>query len=90
MFMCKICLLNLEAMFNVEMDLSNYFTYVHVLELLLFIATIITYDIYLSYMFILFGIRIFNIYKYIESMSLISLSLQQNIHGTSKIDTSQA
>jgi hypothetical protein len=58
--MCKICLLHLQAMFNFEINLSNYFTYLHVLELLL--TTIITYDIYLSYMFILFGIRIFNIY----------------------------
>jgi small basic protein len=65
MFMCKICLLHLQAMFNVEMDLSNYFTYLHILELLLFIAAIITYDIYLSYIFVLFGIRIFNISKYI-------------------------
>jgi hypothetical protein len=31
MFMCKICLLHLQAMFNVEMDLNNYFTYLHVL-----------------------------------------------------------
>jgi hypothetical protein len=78
MFMCKICLLHLQAMFNFEMNLSNYFTYLHVLELLLFIAAIITYGIYLSYMFVLFEIRIFNIYKYIESMSLISLILQQS------------
>jgi hypothetical protein len=78
MFMCKICLLHLQVMFNVEIDLSNYFTYLHILELLLFIAVVITYDIYLSYMFVLFGIKIFNISKYIESMSLISLSLQQS------------
>jgi small basic protein len=65
MFMCKICLLHLQAMFNVEMDLSNYFTYLHILELLLFIAAIITFDIYLSYIFVLFGISIFNISKYI-------------------------
>jgi hypothetical protein len=45
--------------------------------LLLFIAVIITYDIYLSYMLVLFGIRIFNIFKYVGSMSLISLKLQQ-------------
>jgi small basic protein len=75
MFMCKICLLHLQAMFNFEMDLNNYFTCLHVLELLLFIAAIITYDIYLSYMFVLFGIRIF---KYEGSMSLISLILQHN------------
>jgi small basic protein len=74
--MCKICLLYLQAMFNFEMDLSSYFTCLHVLKLLLFIATIITYDIYLSYMIVLFGIRIFNIFKYVESMSLISLNLQ--------------
>jgi hypothetical protein len=55
-------------MFNFEMDLNNYFTCLHVLKLLLFIVAIITYVIYPSYMFILFGIRIFNIYKYIESM----------------------
>jgi hypothetical protein len=54
MFMCKICLLHLQAMFNFEMDLSNYFTCLHVLELLLFIAATITYGIYLSYMFVLF------------------------------------
>jgi hypothetical protein len=73
MIMCKICLLHLQAMY-----LSNYFTCLHVLELLLFIAATITYDIYLSYMFVLFGIRIFNIFKYIESISLISLILQQS------------
>jgi hypothetical protein len=43
MFMCKICLLHLQAMFNFEMDLSSHFTCLHVLELLLFIAAIITY-----------------------------------------------
>jgi hypothetical protein len=49
----------------------------HVLELLLFIAAIISYGIYVSYMIVLFRIKIFNIYKYVESMSLISLNLQQ-------------
>jgi small basic protein len=77
--MCKISLLHLQAMFNFEIDLSNYFTCLHVIELLLFIAAIILYGIYLSYVFVLFGIRIFNIYKYIESMSLISLILQQEL-----------
>jgi small basic protein len=76
MFMCKICLLHLQAMFNFEIDLGSYFTCLHVLELLLFIVVIITYCIYLSYMFVLFGIRIFNIFKYKGSMSLISLILQ--------------
>jgi hypothetical protein len=47
------------------------------MELLLFVAVIITYDIYLSYMFVLFRIKIFNIFKYDGSMSLISLKLQQ-------------
>ena len=60
------------------MDLSSYVSYFHILELLLFIAVIITYGIYLSYMFVLFGIKIFNLFKYVESMSLISLSLQQS------------
>jgi hypothetical protein len=46
-------------MFNFEMDLSSYFTCFHVLELLLFIDAIIIYGIYLSYRFVLFGIRIF-------------------------------
>jgi hypothetical protein len=58
------------------LDLSSYITCFHVLELLLFIAVIITYGIYLSYMLVLFGIRIFNLFKYVESMSLISLNLQ--------------
>jgi hypothetical protein len=30
-------------MFNYEMDVSSYFTYLNVLELLLFIVAIITY-----------------------------------------------
>jgi hypothetical protein len=76
MFISLICLLHLQAMFNYEMDLSSYFTCLHVLELLLFIAAIIKYDICLSYMLVLFGIRIFNLFKYVESMSLSSLILQ--------------
>jgi small basic protein len=79
MFICLICLLHLQAMFNYEMDLSRYFTCLHVLELLVFIAAIITYSIYLSYMIVLFRIRIFKLFKYVESMSLISLILQQRI-----------
>ena len=50
MFIYLICLLHLQAMFNYEMDLCSYFTCLHVLELLLFIAAIISYGIYLSYM----------------------------------------
>jgi small basic protein len=80
MFISLICLLHLQAMFNYEMDLSSYFTCLHVLELLLFIAAIITCDICLSYMLVLFGIKIFNIFKYDGSMSLISLILQQYMH----------
>jgi hypothetical protein len=49
-------------MFNYKMDLRCYFICLHVLELLLFSAAIIIYDIYLSYMLVLFGIKIFNIY----------------------------
>jgi dolichol kinase len=66
-------------MFNLQMDLSSYITCLHVLELLLFIAAIISYGIYLSYMIILFGIRIFNLFKYEGSMSLISLNLQHMV-----------
>jgi hypothetical protein len=44
--------------------------------LLLFIAVIITYGIYVSYMPVLFRIKIFNIFKYGGSMSLISLILK--------------
>jgi small basic protein len=80
MFICLICLLHLQAMFNYEMDLCSYFTCLHVLELLLFIAAIISYGIYLSYMIVLFGIRIFNLFKYEGSMSLISLNLQHRGH----------
>jgi hypothetical protein len=76
--MCLICLLHLLAMFNIQMDLSSYVTCFHVLEMLLFIAVIITYGIYLSYMLVLFEIRIFNLFKYFGSMSLISLKLQQS------------
>jgi small basic protein len=79
MFICLICLLHLQAMFNFEMDLCSYFTCLHVLELLLFIVAIITYGIYMSYMVVLFGIRIFNLFKYEGSMSLISLILQQGL-----------
>jgi small basic protein len=74
--MCLICLLYLQDMFNYKVDLRCYFICLHVLELLLFIATIIIYDIYLSYMIVLFEIRIFNLFKYEGSMSLISLILQ--------------
>jgi hypothetical protein len=76
MFISLICLLHLQAMFNYKMDLSSYFTCLHVLELLLFIAAIITYGICLSDMLVLFGISIFNIFKYEGNMSLIPLNLQ--------------
>jgi hypothetical protein len=66
-------------MFNLQMDLSSYITCFHVLELLLFIAVIITYGIYLSYMLVLFGNSIFNLFKYVESMSLIPLNLQHQL-----------
>jgi hypothetical protein len=65
-------------MFNLQMDLSSYVSCFQLLELLLFIAVIITYDIYLNYMLVLFVIRIFNLFKYVGSMSLISLNLQQS------------
>jgi small basic protein len=81
MFICLIWLLHLLAMFNSQMDLSSYVSCFHVLELLLFIAVIITYGIYLSYMLVLFGIRMFNIFKYIGSMSLISLKIQQKLRS---------
>jgi hypothetical protein len=74
--MCLICLLHLQAMFNLQMNLSSYVSCFHLMELLLFVAVIITYDIYLSYMPDLFRIKIFNIFKYVKSMSLISLNLQ--------------
>jgi hypothetical protein len=65
-------------MFNYGMDMGSYFTCLHVLELPLFIAAIIIYDIYLSYMLVLFRIRIFNLFKYEGSMSLISLISSDN------------
>jgi hypothetical protein len=80
MFMCLIWLLHLQAMFNLQMDLSSYVSCFHLMELLLFVVVIITYGIYLSYMPILF---IINIFKYVESMSLISLSLQQILQSPS-------
>jgi hypothetical protein len=65
------------------MDLRCYFTCLHVLELLLFIAVIIIYGICLSYMLVLFGTGILNLFKYEGSMSLISLILQHpvRLHG---------
>jgi hypothetical protein len=78
MFNCLICLLHLQAMFNLQMDLNSYISYFQLLELLLFIAVIITYSIYLNYMLVLFEIRMFNLFKYVGSMSLISLNLQQS------------
>ena len=47
-------------------------------EMLLFIAVSFTYGLCLSYMLVLFRIRIFNLFKYVGSMSLISLKLQQS------------
>ena len=60
-------------MFNLQMDLSSYVSCFHLLELLLFVDVIITYGIYMSYMLVLFGIKIFNIFIYDGSMSLIFL-----------------
>jgi hypothetical protein len=57
------------------MDLSSYVSCFYLLELLLFVAVIVTYDIYLSYMIVLFKIKIFNIFIYDGSMTLISLKL---------------
>jgi hypothetical protein len=81
--MCLICVLHLQAIFNLQMDLSSYVSCFQSLELLLFIAVIITYGVYLSYILVLFGIRIFNLFKYVGSMSLISLILQQNLASSS-------
>jgi hypothetical protein len=75
--MCKICHLHLLAMFNVQIDMNNYVSCFHVLEMLVFVTVTITYVIYQSYMLVLFEIRILNILKYVGSMSLISLKLQQ-------------
>jgi hypothetical protein len=75
-------------MFIVEMNLSSYFICFHVLELLLFITVIFTYNIYLSYMLVLFGIKIFIIFKYVRSMSLISIKLQQFIGALINCDFS--
>jgi hypothetical protein len=72
-------------MFNYGMDMGSYFTCLHVLELPLFIAAIIIYDIYLSYMLVLFRIRIFNLFKYEGSMSLISLILQHFSHDKTAV-----
>jgi hypothetical protein len=76
MFICFIYLLHLQVMFNLQMDLSSYVSCFRLMKLLLFIAVIITYGIYLSYMPVLFRIKIFNIFKYGGSMSLISLILK--------------
>ncbi|KAJ1284127.1 hypothetical protein BS78_03G180700 [Paspalum vaginatum] len=79
MFMFIICHLHLLAMRNVEMDLSSFVSCFPVIEMLLFIAVTFTYGIYLSYVLVLFGIRIFNLFKYVGCMSLISLKSQQQV-----------
>jgi hypothetical protein len=68
--MCLICLLHLQAMFSFEMDMSSYFTCLHILELLLFIAAIISYDIYLSYICMFYS----------ELKYLIYLSIMEVCH----------
>jgi hypothetical protein len=68
--MCLICLLHLQVMFNLQMDLNSYVSCFRLLDLILFIVVIITYDIYLSYISVLFRIRIFNLFKYVESIFL--------------------
>jgi hypothetical protein len=55
-------------MFNLQMELISYVSCFQLMELLPFIAVIITYDIYLNYMIILFKIKIFNLFKYVGSM----------------------
>jgi hypothetical protein len=57
-------------MFNLQMDLNSYVSCFRLLDLILFIVVIITYDIYLSYISVLFRIRIFNLFKYVESIFL--------------------
>jgi hypothetical protein len=55
-------------MFNLQMELISYVSCFQLMKLLLFIIVIITNDIYLSYMIVLFEIKIFNLFKYVGSM----------------------
>lgn len=75
--MFQICLVHLLAMVNAEMNLSSIVSYTQGLEILLFMAVAFTYGLFLSYMIFIFRLRIFNLFKYVGGMSLISTNSQQ-------------
>jgi hypothetical protein len=72
MFMLLICILHLYAMFNVDMSMSSCIYSIQALEYLLGIYITFLYDLSLSNMLVIFRIRLFNLFKYVGSMSLIS------------------
>ena len=74
--MLLICLLHLHAMFNVDMSMSSCIYSRKVLEYLLCIYITFLYGLSLRNMLVIFGIRLFNLFKYVGSMSLISAILQ--------------
>ena len=77
--MSLICILHFLAMFDVEMNLSNFVYYIQVVEMLLFIHVIFEYGCFLSSIPVIFRIVSFNLFKCGRSMSLIPLILQQNL-----------
>jgi len=74
--MLLICLLHLHAMFNVDMSMSSCIYSIKALEYLLCIYITFLYGLSLSKMLVIFGIRLFNLFKYVGSMSLIYAILQ--------------
>ena len=74
--MLLICHLHLHAMFNVYMSMSSCIYSIKALEYLLCIYITFLYGLSLSNMLVIFGIRLFNLFKYVGSMSLISAILQ--------------
>ena len=73
--MLFICLLHLHAIFNVDMSLSSYIYSIQAFEYLLCIYITFLYGLSLSNMLVIFGIRLFNLFKYVGSMSLISANI---------------
>jgi len=59
-------------MINVEMNLSSYISFIQAVEMILLLFYHIYYGFCLDEMLVIFGNRIFNLFKYGGSMSLIS------------------
>ena len=77
MFMYLICLLHRQVMTNVDMILNSCISFIQALEMILFLYVTFVFSYAMSNLLVVFGIRLFNLFKYVESMPLISAILQQ-------------